>query len=65
MPLRPYLEKLLSWIPIEIDPHEGNPNYFDFVTYFGLVSLSMGTITSLNPSGRDDSAPDEQNRPGE
>ena len=56
MTARSYFEKLISWIPFEIDPHEGEPNYFDFVTYFGLVSLSMGTMADLDPSARDDAA---------
>jgi hypothetical protein len=49
MTLRSYIENLISRIPLEIDPHEGEPNYFDFVTYFGLVSLSMGAIANLTP----------------
>lgn len=61
MTLRSYLGKLMSWIPFEIDPHEGEPNYFDFVTYFGLVSLSMGTIANLSPSAKDDAAAGEHN----
>jgi hypothetical protein len=65
MTLRSYLGKLISWIPLEIDPHDGKPNYFDFVTYFGLVSLSMGTITDLSPSAKDDAAPGEHGCSGE
>jgi hypothetical protein len=65
MTIRSHLGKLMSWIPLEIDPHEGEPNYFDFVTYFGLVSLSMGTIANLTPSAKDNSAQDEQRRAGE
>jgi len=53
MTLRSCFGKLISWIPLEIDPHEGEPNYFDFVTYFGLVSLSMGTMADLDPCARD------------
>jgi hypothetical protein len=64
MTVRSYFEKLISWIPIEIDPHEGEPNYFDFVTYCGLVSLSMGTMADLDPSARDD-APREQRDVGD
>jgi len=44
-------------ILVEIDPHEGDPNYFDFVTYFGLVSLSMGTIANCNPRAYRKSSP--------
>jgi hypothetical protein len=44
-------------ILVEIDPHEGDPNYFDFVTYFGLVSLSMGTIANCNPCAYRKSSP--------
>ena len=51
MNLRSYVGNLISRIPLEIDPHEGEPNYFDFVTYFGLVSLSIGTI-ARSQSGR-------------
>ena len=58
MNLRSYVGNLISRIPLEIDPHEGEPNYFDFVTYFGLVSLSIGTIANLNPE--DHSSPDER-----
>jgi len=65
MTFRSYFGKLMSWIPIEIDPHEGEPSYFDFVTYFGLVSLSMGTIANLNPPAKDNSAHDEQSRAGD
>jgi hypothetical protein len=65
MTLRSYIENLISRIPLEIDPHEGEPNYFDFVTYFGLVSLSMGTITDLSPSAKDDAAPGEHGCSGE
>ena len=63
MTFRSYFGKLMSWIPIEIDPHEGEPSYFDFVTYFGLVSLSMGTIANLTPKDR--SSHDEQSRASE
>lgn len=46
MTLRSYAGKFMSWTPREIDIHEVEPNYFDFVTYCGLISLSMGTILS-------------------
>jgi len=52
---RSYFRKLISWIPVEIAPHDREPNYFDFVTYFGLFRLSMGTIASLDPSAKDNS----------
>ncbi|WP_156948996.1 hypothetical protein [Bradyrhizobium sp. WSM1417] len=65
MTLRSCFGKLFSWIPLEIDPHEGEPSYFDFVTYFGLVSLSMGTIASLDPAAKDNSAHDEQSFAGD
>jgi hypothetical protein len=60
MNLRSNFGNVLSWIPLEIDPHEGDPNYFDFVTYFGLVSLSMGTIASLELSAKDKAARDDR-----
>jgi hypothetical protein len=65
MTIRSHLGKLMSWIPLEIDPHEGEPNYFDFVTYCGLVSLSMGTIADLSPPAKDDAAPGEHSCSGE
>lgn len=60
MTLRSHLGKLVSWIPLEIDPHEGEPSYFDFVTYYGLFSLSMGTIADLSSSAKGNSPPGEQ-----
>jgi len=57
MTLRSYARKFMSWGPREVDLHEVSSDYFDFVTYFGVISLSMGTC-EYKPFTKDDSARD-------
>jgi hypothetical protein len=53
----------MSWGPREVDLHEVSSDYFDFVTYFGVISLSMGTC-EYNPFTRDGSARDGSRHSG-
>ncbi|MEA2943995.1 MAG: hypothetical protein QOD09_4524 [Bradyrhizobium sp.] len=61
MTLRSYARRFMSWGPRDVDLHEVSSDYFDFVMYFGVISLSMG-MCECKPFTKDDSARDGPSR---
>jgi hypothetical protein len=43
MTFRSHGRTFMSWGLREVGLHEASSDYFDFVTYFGVIILSMGT----------------------